>query len=173
MSLKSKAANVALAQARKARQQATDAHEKVRRAAEEKVREITGVPGVYVKDVQVARLHENYDRFAGSSKRVEYDTWMLIRVDDIDLLAQRKPDSYIRDPKVMVTLGMEDPEHGWYQASDYGQEFYGTHKDDSTDAEREAKFVAELANRISNAKEHPIVRLRKLNETCPSCGRAY
>lgn len=174
MSLKSQAAEMAQEKARVDRERADSVRRKKEVDAEEWAHAATGVIATFVAWVQVAKVVDkgrSYDRH----KVVEHEEMAHVRIDDVDLLLKDTHSSYTGgQTKFEASIGAEHPEYGWYLPADYHHFYRPTDHDSMTDEELLAKFLPALAEAQRRAKyDHPVERIRKEGEFCPTCRRGY
>jgi len=171
MSLKNRAAEVAQEQGRKERDEQQRRRADLIQKIEEKIKRITGLPGVFQGFVDVAKVVSKRQPWGPDAEVVEHKRMAHVRVDDVDLLVSID-DHRASSDGLNVTLGEKDPEHGWFQPHKYHSFYAPVRSDDMSDEERTEKFIRELGLTDRRDRvEHPVIQLQ--NKPCPTCGRNF
>lgn len=174
MSIAKRAQEVAQEAARAQREVNAQARVDRIRHLEDYVRSVTGLPAIHERTIDVAHAEPSSDRFS-RGYIVAHEKWEKVSVDDVVLLAKTEAGSTAKSPSWRLTLGYEDPVHGWYR-SDYDYLYLrpgplGRGSEPYPEDELVEKFVDALAR--AQRPKHPAVVLAEKGAACPTCHRGW
>jgi hypothetical protein len=168
MSFRERAAQQAQQDAEAQRVANAAEREKVIARLTTKLSEMYGFPAVYVGVVEMAKTkHVNTGWGRGSTEVLDVHRGHHFRLDDVDIVAWKAVTSSSYDFYLLHHDPNETPAHyfGIHSLYVFGQL--------TTDEEKQAALVKELAKPMHRNTKHPAVRLREKAETCPTCGRGF